>query len=113
MSVNTPASWSEHGLRTWLGLPSGLAALQGLTRLNVLLTSATENESPQSFGVGRVGFPPPELVPHSFMHMADLEFTRLSEYVLDVSVSVWQHVNMLCYLCDPAQGRHDEMCHVR
>ena len=48
MSVNTPASWSVHDLRTWLGMPSGPAALRGLTRLNVLLKSATENESPQS-----------------------------------------------------------------
>uniref|UniRef100_A0A4W5KVX8 Uncharacterized protein n=1 Tax=Hucho hucho TaxID=62062 RepID=A0A4W5KVX8_9TELE len=42
MSVNTPASWSAHAL------PSGPATLRGLTRLNVLITSATENESPQS-----------------------------------------------------------------
>jgi hypothetical protein len=55
MSVNTPASWYAHALRTWLGMPSGVAALQGLTRLNVLLTSATENESPLSLVVGYVG----------------------------------------------------------
>ena len=55
MSVNTPASWSAHALRTRLGMPSGPVALRGLTRLNVLLTLATENESPQSLGVGRVG----------------------------------------------------------
>jgi hypothetical protein len=30
------------------------AALRGLTRLNVLLTSATENESPQYLGAGHV-----------------------------------------------------------
>ena len=36
MSVNTPASWSAHAVRTWLGMPSGPAALRGLTRLNVL-----------------------------------------------------------------------------
>jgi hypothetical protein len=40
MSVNTPASWSAHALRPLLGMPSGPAALRGLTRLNVLLTSA-------------------------------------------------------------------------
>ena len=49
MSVNTPASWSAHVLRMWLGRPSGPAALRGLTCLNVFLTSATEKESPQSF----------------------------------------------------------------
>ena len=45
MPVNTPASWSAHALRMWLGMPSGPAALRGLTHLNVLLTSATEKES--------------------------------------------------------------------
>ena len=48
MSVNTSASWSAHALRTRLGMPFGLAALRGLTCLNVLLTSATVNESPES-----------------------------------------------------------------
>ena len=42
MSVNTPASWSAHALRTRLGMLSGPAALRGLTRLKVLLTSASE-----------------------------------------------------------------------
>ena len=55
MSVNTPASWSAHALRTWLEMPSGPAGVQGLTFLNVLLTSATEKESPQVLVVGRVG----------------------------------------------------------
>jgi hypothetical protein len=49
MPVNAPASWSAHALRTRSGMPSGPAALRGLTRLNVLLTSATEKVSPQSF----------------------------------------------------------------
>ena len=57
MSVNTPGSWSAHALRTRLGMPSGLAALRELTRLNVLLTSATEKESPQSLVEGCVGGP--------------------------------------------------------
>ena len=39
-SVNTPASWSAHALRTWLAMPSGPAALRGLTCLNILLMSA-------------------------------------------------------------------------
>ena len=57
LAVNTPTSWSEHGLRTRLGMPSGLAALRGLTRLNALLTSATEKkkESQQSLVAGRIG----------------------------------------------------------
>ena len=38
-----------------LGMPSGPAALRGLTHLNILLTSATEKESPQSLVAGRVG----------------------------------------------------------
>ena len=49
MSVNTPASWSVDALRTRLGMPSGPAALLGLTRLNVLLTLAAVKESPQVF----------------------------------------------------------------
>jgi hypothetical protein len=55
MSINPPASWSAHVLRTWLGMTFGPSVLRGLTRLNVLLTLATENETPQSLGVGRVG----------------------------------------------------------
>ena len=51
MSVNTPASWSVRALSKRLGMLSGKAALRGLTLLNVLLTSATENESSQSYGV--------------------------------------------------------------
>ena len=47
MSINTPANWSARALRKRLGMPSGPAALRGLTRLNVLLMSATEKESPQ------------------------------------------------------------------
>ena len=57
MSVNTPASWSAHALRSQLGMPSGPAALRGLTRLNVLLLSVTEKEGsgPQSLVADRVG----------------------------------------------------------
>jgi hypothetical protein len=55
MSVNTPASWSVNALRKRLGMPSGPAALRGLTRLTVGLTSAMEKESPQSLVAGRVG----------------------------------------------------------
>ena len=54
MSVNTPASWSAHALRVRLGMPSGPAALRGLTRLNVLLTSAALKESPHVLVAGRV-----------------------------------------------------------
>ena len=50
MPVNTPASWSAHVLRMWLGVPSGPAALRGLTHLNVLLTAATEKESSTVLG---------------------------------------------------------------
>lgn len=42
-------------MRTRLGMLSGPAALQGLTRVNVLLTSVTKNESSQSSGAARVG----------------------------------------------------------
>ena len=55
MSVNIPASWSVHALRTRLGMQSGPADLRGLTCLNVLLTSAMEKKSPQSLGADRVG----------------------------------------------------------
>jgi hypothetical protein len=54
MSVNTPASWSAHALRTRLGMQSGPAGLRGLTRLNVLLALAAVKESPQVLVVGRV-----------------------------------------------------------
>uniref|UniRef100_A0A8C8IDC8 Myosin heavy chain 10 n=1 Tax=Oncorhynchus tshawytscha TaxID=74940 RepID=A0A8C8IDC8_ONCTS len=39
--------WSAHALRARLGMPSGPAALRGLTRLNVLLTSAAVKERPE------------------------------------------------------------------
>ena len=55
MSINTPASRSADALRTQLRMPSELAVLRGLTCLNILPTSATENESPQSLGVGHIG----------------------------------------------------------
>ena len=55
MSVNTLASWSAHALRTRLGMLSVPVAMQGLTRFNVLLMSATEKESPESWVSGRVG----------------------------------------------------------
>ena len=55
MSLNTPASWSAHGLRMWLGMPSGPVALRRLTRLNVLLTLAAVKEIPQVLVAGRVG----------------------------------------------------------
>ena len=55
MSVNTPASWSAHALRTRLVMPSGPAALRGLTRLNVLLTLAAVKESLQLLVAGRFG----------------------------------------------------------
>ena len=54
MSVNTPASWSAHTLRTRLGMPSGPAALRGLTRLNVLLKLAVVKESPKVLVAGCV-----------------------------------------------------------
>ena len=54
MSVNTPASWSAHALRTRLGMPSGPAALRGLTRLNVFLTLTAVKESPKVLVAGRV-----------------------------------------------------------
>ena len=53
MSVNTPATWSAHALRARLGMPSGPAALRGLTRLNVFLTSAAVNERPHVLVAGR------------------------------------------------------------
>ena len=49
-----PASWSAHALRMRLGMPSGTAALRGLTGLNVLLTSAAVKERPQVLVVGHV-----------------------------------------------------------
>lgn len=54
MSVNIPANWSTHALRMRLGMPSGPAALRGLTLLNVLLTLAAVKESPQVLVAGRV-----------------------------------------------------------
>ena len=54
MSINTPASWSAHALSMQLGMPSGPAALRGLTRLNVLLTLAAVKVSPQVLVAGRV-----------------------------------------------------------
>ena len=54
MSINTPASWSVHALRTRLGMPSGSAALRGLTHLNVSLTLAVVKESPQVLVAARV-----------------------------------------------------------
>jgi hypothetical protein len=48
MSMKLLASWSVHVLRTGPGIPS--AALQVLTYLKLLLTSATESEITQSSG---------------------------------------------------------------
>jgi hypothetical protein len=48
MSVNTPSSWSMHALRKRLGMLSRPTALRGLTYLNDLLTSATEDGGSQS-----------------------------------------------------------------
>ena len=45
----------EDAVRMRLGMPFGPAALRGLIRLNILLTSATEKESPQSMIAGCVG----------------------------------------------------------
>ena len=55
MAVNTPASWSAHALRAPLGMPSGPAALRGLKRLIVFLTSAIEKEGGQFLLAGRDG----------------------------------------------------------
>ena len=52
MSVNTPASWYVHGMRTRLGMPSGLTALQGLTRLNVLVSVSHGEGEPTVLGSG-------------------------------------------------------------
>jgi hypothetical protein len=50
MSVNTLACWSARALRTRLEMPSGPAALRGLTSLNVLLTSLRRGVGGRSHG---------------------------------------------------------------
>ena len=94
MSVNTPASWSAHALRARLGMLSGPAALRGLTRLNVSLTSAAVKESPHVLVAGRVSgtLLSSNLCPYDMVPTA-LEGQRAHsnlQYTLVISAQLWQ-----------------------
>ena len=79
--------WTYWGaLRMRLGMPSGPAALRGLTHLNVLLTSAAVKKSPQVLVEGRV----------SGTVLSSLCFQFRANAAINPHFLVWECFNSCC-----------------